>query len=363
MGRWWTTCIGLAFGAMLALVACGTAVPKGAYKMDTSIPEHRRVAQTLYRAGVAAGEKASQFRVRMIRSPEVNAANAGAGVFYFTDGLAAQPQEVIDAVVSHEVAHEALGHVGTSIAISVAISAAFAVLDAYAPGAGYGNELVNPLIVRAFSRTQELAADKKAVEILGRMGYRDARDTMLNALRLLKNRYGATGGGLFATHPAIDDRIAEVASLGPSSPAVQPALPATPERRSMPAVATITPIRDMGIDVSAGGRVAVLTRKGDLTRGVLESIEPGRYLIRTVDGVSVVEEADIVEFRSYPSPVTTEQSERSSCVLTKLVRPDETEALGCLERGHGEMYKLILTHDQSVLFIHPSRIRALSETH
>jgi Zn-dependent protease with chaperone function len=54
-----------------------------------------------------------------------------------------------------------------------------------APGVGLLDLVVNPLAVRAFSRHQELAADRRAVEILGAMGYRDPEASMARALRAL----------------------------------------------------------------------------------------------------------------------------------------------------------------------------------
>ncbi len=199
----------------IVLTACGLTFPKGAYEPKPFTAQYQRLSRSLAQAAIAVGEQPDRYKFGFIRSWEVNAANAGAGTFYFTDGLAAQPQEVIDGVVAHEVAHEVLGHVGRQIATSFAVSTLFAVGGAFVPGLQYADYAVNPLVTRAFGRTQELDADRKAIEILRKMGHTEPERVMLGVLSQLKDRYGAAGGGLLATHPNIDERIAEIAKLRP----------------------------------------------------------------------------------------------------------------------------------------------------
>jgi Zn-dependent protease with chaperone function len=76
--------------------------------------------------------------------------------------------------------------------------------------------LVNPLVVRAFGRQQELQADQKAVEILRAMGHASPRRLLAAALQTLaahtpKEREGLEG--LLATHPALDERVAALEPL------------------------------------------------------------------------------------------------------------------------------------------------------
>ncbi|GEM_PF-220420 len=337
--------VGIFIYAVLILTACGTAVPKGAYRADPSSPQYQRLARSLYRAGGAAGEKAERYKLGMIRSWEINAANAGAGVFYFTDGLASQPQEIIDGVIAHEVAHEALGHVGKSIVISVAISTVFAVLDAKVPGLRYGDELVNPLVVRAFGRSQELEADQKGVEILRKMGYSDPERVMLQVLTLLRDRYGRTGGGLLATHPNIEDRISEIAKLQPAAPAATAVVQVPPP----PKVLALQP----------GGRVVVLTLSGLDYSGTLEKAGRGVYLVRTADRTVSVPHADLAELRHYHHLTPEDRERLRRMPLWRLRRVGGWESLGWVKAHDEEMYEMVLSHDESTLFIRNSRVGSI----
>lgn len=153
-------------------------------------------------------------------------------VFYFTDGLMKQPTEVIEAVVAHEVAHEVLGHIGDRRRLSLSIFAGFTLLGVVAPGVGLLDLIVNPLAVRAFSRHQELQADRRAVEILSAMGHREPEASMAHALRALdRTSPRPTGGltGLLSTHPSLEERLTALGEGPPASaesprPLLSPAL-------------------------------------------------------------------------------------------------------------------------------------------
>jgi Zn-dependent protease with chaperone function len=86
--------------------------------------------------------------------------------------------------------------------------------------------LVNPLVVRAFGRQQEMQADQKAVEILRAMGHSAPRRSLAVALETLashtpKEREGLEG--MLATRP---DTAARVAALEPlEAPTREPVTP------------------------------------------------------------------------------------------------------------------------------------------
>ena len=63
-----------------------------------------------------------------------------------------------------------LDHVGTRRCMAVGMTSGFGVAGFFVPGVGLLDFIVNPLVVRAFSRKQELEADQRAVEILRAMG-------------------------------------------------------------------------------------------------------------------------------------------------------------------------------------------------
>src|SRR6185295_6318423 len=193
-----------ALAAGLLLSACASA-PEGTYYASPADPTTVRMAQILSRAAIAGGDDPARYGFAFIKSPTAAAYSDEDATFYFTDGLMRQPAGIIEAVVAHEVAHEVLGHVGTRRKLSLSLTASFGALGLFAPGAGLLDFVVNPLVVRAFSRYQEMQADQKAVEILRAMGYREPRRTLAIALESLaaytpREREGLEG--LLATHPS-----------------------------------------------------------------------------------------------------------------------------------------------------------------
>ena len=196
----------------LALGACASH-PEGAYfplpeKLDTVVISH-----TLYRAAEAAGDEPARYSFALIKTDAVTAFAAENATFYFSEGLARQPQRVIDALVAQKVAHEVLDHVGQRRTLSLSVTAGFTVLGIAMPGLGLLDFLVNPLIVRAFTREQELDADLKALDILRTMGHETPRRSLAAALSAAGAVNGPVTGGLLAVEPALDDRLARLQPL------------------------------------------------------------------------------------------------------------------------------------------------------
>ena len=211
--------------AALLLAACATA-PQGTYFATPSDPSTPRLARILSRAAVAGGDDPQRYGFAFIKSPTAAAYSDEDATFYFTDGLMRQPTPIIEAVVAHEVAHEVLGHVGTRRKLSLSLTASFGALGLFAPGVGLLDFVVNPLVVRAFGRNQELQADQKAVEVLRAMGHPAPRRSLATALEAVarhtpREREGLEG--LLATHPTLDDRLAALTPLEP--PAKKPVAP------------------------------------------------------------------------------------------------------------------------------------------
>src|SRR5439155_5464856 len=86
----------------------------------------------------------------------------------------------------------------------------FTVLGLFVPGLSVVDWVVNPLVVRAFSRDQEISADVRAIEILRSMGHEMPRRTLTNALREVEAVNGAAPTGLLATFPPLADRLAAI---------------------------------------------------------------------------------------------------------------------------------------------------------
>jgi Zn-dependent protease with chaperone function len=213
----------IALLAGLLLAACATT-PEGTYFARPTDPSTVQISHILHRAAVAGGDDPQRYGFAFIKSPTAAAYSDEDATFYFTDGLMRQPVPIVEAVVAHEVAHEVLGHVGSRRKLSLSLTAGFAALGIVAPGLGLLDFVVNPLVVRAFGRQQELQADQKAVEILRAMGHRAPRRSLANALQAIaahtpKEREGLEG--LLATHPTLDDRLIALEPLeGPAKPVV-----------------------------------------------------------------------------------------------------------------------------------------------
>jgi Zn-dependent protease with chaperone function len=199
-------------GLLVIVTGACTTLPERTYYPDPASPETRVLAEALWRAAKAASDDPNEYSFAMIRSKHVGAYTVEDATFYFTEGLARQPGPVVDALVAHEVAHELLGHIGQRRSLALSLGASFTVLGIMVPGAGLIDILTNPLIVRAFTRDQEIAADLKAVEVLRDMGYTAPRRVMADALRAAAKVNGAPRGGWLATEPALEDR------LGPLEP-------------------------------------------------------------------------------------------------------------------------------------------------
>jgi Zn-dependent protease with chaperone function len=199
-------------GLLVIVTGACTTLPERTYYPDPASPETRVLAEALWRAAKAASDDPNEYSFAMIRSKHVGAYTVEDATFYFTEGLARQPGPVVDALVAHEVAHELLGHIGQRRSLALSLGASFTVLGIMVPGAWLIDILTNPLIVRAFTRDQEIAADLKAVEVLRDMGYTAPRRVMADALRAAAKVNGAPRGGWLATEPALEDR------LGPLEP-------------------------------------------------------------------------------------------------------------------------------------------------
>ena len=191
---------------LLLFTGCAT-VSDRAYYPSPADPATKVVAGSLYRAARAASDDPARYSFAFIRTRDVSAYTADDATFYFSEGLAMQPPHVREALIAHEVAHELLGHSGRRRALSLGLSAGFTVLGFIVPGAGLVDFLVNPLVVRAYPRDQEAAADLKAVEVLRDMGYTAPRRLLAEALRQAATINGRPRAGWFATEPDIDDRL------------------------------------------------------------------------------------------------------------------------------------------------------------
>ncbi len=199
----------------IACAAC-TTFPEGAYYPSARDHHATAVARSLHRAALAADDDPKRYTFAMIHTRDVAAYTTDDASFYFTDGLARLPGPSLDALVAQQVAHEILGHIGRRRALSLSMAAGFTVFGVMVPGVGLVDYLVSPLVVRAYTRDQVLAADGKAVEILSAMGYVTPRRVMADAIRTA-TAYRPAHGGLLDTEPSAEDRLTSLEPLESNS--------------------------------------------------------------------------------------------------------------------------------------------------
>ena len=152
-------------------------------------------------------------KVGIIDEAEINAANAGGGEFYVTTGLLEKASdEQLRGIMAHEIAHDDLGHVAKLQGLGMGLNLGVILLEQLIPGSSAVTPIAGSLIARGYSRNEEYAADRHGVEILRRAGY--SKDVLINALNWVSRASGGGGGGGFlSTHPATEDRIAQLQKL------------------------------------------------------------------------------------------------------------------------------------------------------
>ena len=157
-----------------------------------------------------AGDKTrslKEIRVAVVDDPNINAANAGGGEFYVTTGLLKKANdEQLRGILAHEIAHDDLGHVARAQVLGAGLNLGVILLEQIIPGSSAITPIAGTLVARAYSRSEELAADRHGVEILQRAGY--SKDVMIDSLAWVMQSSQSDGGGFLSTHPATEDRIA-----------------------------------------------------------------------------------------------------------------------------------------------------------
>jgi predicted Zn-dependent protease len=166
----------------------------------------QRIMIPLLRAGDRT-RSLKEIRVGVVEDQNINAANAGGGEFYVTTGLLQKANdEQLRGILAHEIAHDDLGHVARAQVLGVGLNVGVILLEQIFPGSSAITPIAGTLVARAYSRREELEADRHAVEILQRAGY--SKDVMIDALAWVMRSSSSDGGGFLSTHPATEDRIA-----------------------------------------------------------------------------------------------------------------------------------------------------------
>jgi predicted Zn-dependent protease len=163
------------------------------------------------------------YHVAILDSAEINAFATSGGHILITRGLLenAKSEDMLAAVIAHEVAHIQLRHSLDAIeksrytqAITVtAVSAAGVASEGKDIGklvdmlGGTVTDIVSVLVDSGYSKSQEFDADAKALSLLADAGYDPS--SLVSMLNLLKQNQSKRPGGFNKTHPSPQDRIDE----------------------------------------------------------------------------------------------------------------------------------------------------------
>ncbi|MGH9483120.1 MAG: M48 family metallopeptidase, partial [Terriglobales bacterium] len=193
---------------------------------DPQINEYiNRLAQNLVRHSDAK----VPFTVRVIESPDVNAAALPGGYFFVNTGLilAADNEAELAGAMAHEIAHVAARHGTRAATKGELINYATLPLIFVGGGIGFaGRSLASvavPISYLKFTRGDEKEADYLGLQYMYEAGYDPQGFTEMfeKLLSEEKHQPGAIAKA-FETHPPTPDRIAaserEIANLLPSRP-------------------------------------------------------------------------------------------------------------------------------------------------
>lgn len=169
-----------------------------------------RLAQRLQALATATGGD-SAIRIWMLDDNTVNAASFGSGRFVAWRGLAALPDSTLDAIFAHELGHDRLRHSKKAAELADVTNFVADVIATWShsdeASARTIRRWTGKFVVPKYSRSQELQADSAAVVVLSQVGYQYPIAAVCEALLILRSRVGEVGGGLFASHPALTDRM------------------------------------------------------------------------------------------------------------------------------------------------------------
>jgi len=197
------------------------------YRSYTQNPALTRYANKILQTLAINSSRPAAFRgffAVILDSPDFNAFASPGGHIFLTRGLveAAASEDMLAAVLAHELAHVILGHGLSMIREMAAFGEMAEMAGRAADFAGTSTDaarmmsfrdsvsgIVEALVRNGYSREQEFAADRKAVEILAAAGYNPR--ALQDMLRVLQQRQRA-GGGLFDTPPPPADRIRNIDS-------------------------------------------------------------------------------------------------------------------------------------------------------
>jgi predicted Zn-dependent protease len=165
--------------------------------------------------------------VMILDSGEFNAFATPGGHIFITKRLAesASSEDMLAAVIAHELAHIMLSH-GINIINETKVENELSAVADWASStaakqspeaaraASFRDSItgyVDVLMRSGYSQTQEFEADLEAVVMLAKAGYDPG--AFKEMLKVLQSAKGSSTGGFYSTHPSPEQRIANVEGL------------------------------------------------------------------------------------------------------------------------------------------------------
>jgi predicted Zn-dependent protease len=192
--------------------ALQTASAKGIVSSDEAL--QRCVQNIIDRLAAVTPPTPYPWVIRVLRDERFNAHNVGGGVILLNSGLLRhlETEAQLAYVIGHEMGHQLKGHVVAQESkkrlAGVLIAAGVGVARDPQLAAVAGNIAAGATLA-AFSRGQEVEADRIGLNLLNEAGY-DPREAVKAAQIMVQ--VDASGGapGMFATHPDPVERLANV---------------------------------------------------------------------------------------------------------------------------------------------------------
>ncbi|MDR2758895.1 MAG: M48 family metalloprotease [Spirochaetaceae bacterium] len=166
------------------------------------------------------------YQAGILDTPEINAFATPGGHIFLTRGLVAyaDSEDVLAAVLAHELAHIQLRHaaamiddqrIANDLSPSADRAASIALRNAgpqkQALFTRHISGMVNTLFKNGFSREQEFAADVTAAGLLDNAGYDPA--ALIRMLEILETTQSLHPGGFTTTHPPAAARITNLKNV------------------------------------------------------------------------------------------------------------------------------------------------------
>jgi len=188
-------------------------------------PVEYRLVQKLAQGWTAGGRSLDGLNVWVVDDPSINAASMGDGIFILWRGLNGLEDDELDAVYAHELAHDQLKHSRRTRDLADVTNVIGEALGAVTGSGDSGTRTLKKwsaqLVLPSYNRQQELEADQNAVTLLRNLSYGEPAVTLCGAFVKLREASGDAGGGFFASHPALTDRLAAIRGASPSEAAAR----------------------------------------------------------------------------------------------------------------------------------------------